>query len=182
MTELDLTSRESVFASLPRGLIIAEVGVASGHFSRRILELARPLVLYLIDCWQTQPKEVDPATIPQEDHDARFKLVSEMFADDSRVIVWRAYSVDAARDCDDGCLDVVYLDANHTAVREDVAAWWPKVRPGCWLMGHDYVFHEGYFNVKPEVDAWAASEGLTLQVAAVGSNVDYPTWIVQKPC
>jgi hypothetical protein len=37
-------------------------------------------------------------------------------------------------------MDFVYLDANHRydAVREDLHAWWPKVRKGGMLAGDDY--------------------------------------------
>jgi hypothetical protein len=40
----------------------------------------------------------------------------------------------------DGSLDLVYIDADHqyASVREDIAAWLPKVRPGGFVAGHDY--------------------------------------------
>ena len=39
-----------------------------------------------------------------------------------------------------GDLDFVFIDADHRyeAVLADIAAWRPHVRPGGWLMGHDY--------------------------------------------
>ncbi len=47
----------------------------------------------------------------------------------------------AARLIADRSLDLVYIDAEHSyaAVREDIAAWLPKLRPGGFLAGHDYV-------------------------------------------
>jgi hypothetical protein len=51
-----------------------------------------------------------------------------------------APSVRAARLFADDSLDMVFLDADHShaAVRADLEAWWPKVRPGGLLAGHDY--------------------------------------------
>jgi predicted O-methyltransferase YrrM len=51
-----------------------------------------------------------------------------------------APSVEAARHFQNGSLDFVFLDADHTyeSVKADLAAWWPKVRPGGILAGHDF--------------------------------------------
>jgi predicted O-methyltransferase YrrM len=40
----------------------------------------------------------------------------------------------------DGSLDFVFIDAAHgfDDVRADLACWWPKIRPGGLLAGHDY--------------------------------------------
>ena len=40
----------------------------------------------------------------------------------------------------DASLDFVFIDAEHTydAVKQDIAAWEPKIKPGGWVMGHDY--------------------------------------------
>jgi hypothetical protein len=38
-------------------------------------------------------------------------------------------------------LDFIYIDANHAYdfVKEDIECWYPKVKPGGWVMGHDYI-------------------------------------------
>jgi hypothetical protein len=40
----------------------------------------------------------------------------------------------------DDSVDLVFIDAEHTyeSVRDDLQAWWPKVRSGGLLAGHDY--------------------------------------------
>lgn len=39
----------------------------------------------------------------------------------------------------DGSLDFVYIDGNHSEeyVRQDIRLWWPKVKIGGMLAGHD---------------------------------------------
>ena len=55
----------------------------------------------------------------------------------------RAKSLDAVQTFDDGSLDLVFIDGDHSfaAVRADIAAWLPKVRPGGILCGHDCEIH-----------------------------------------
>ncbi len=91
----------------------------------------------------------------------------------------------------DASLDFVYLDADHTysAVSADIAAWWPKVRVGGTLAGHDYVkrtLPNGVsFGVIQAVTEFAARVGLTEPVWNTGGRMDqgkdhYASWFVTK--
>ncbi len=53
-----------------------------------------------------------------------------------------APSVGAAAIFADASVDFVFLDANHSyeSVVNDLRAWWPKIRPGGMLAGHDYTW------------------------------------------
>ena len=50
-------------------------------------------------------------------------------------------------------LDAVFIDAGHDyqSVKADLQAWWPKVKPGGWIGGHDYG-HPTFPDVKRAVD------------------------------
>merc|ERR1712061_735008 len=52
----------------------------------------------------------------------------------------KADSVSCAQQFLDGSLDFVYLDARHDrqGVLEDLSAYWPKLRAGGVIAGHDY--------------------------------------------
>ena len=52
----------------------------------------------------------------------------------------RMTSIDASNTYADNSLDFVFIDANHTyeSVKEDIVAWWPKVKLGGIISGHDY--------------------------------------------
>jgi len=68
--------------------------------------------------------------------------------------------VDAARDFPDEFFSFVYLDARHDeeSVREDLLAWYPKLRVGGLFSGHDYVDLDtalNDFGVKTAVDEFA---------------------------
>jgi len=57
----------------------------------------------------------------------------------------RMMSVDAAKNYEDGSLDFVFIDGDHSreACREDIIAWTPKVKDGGILAGHDYGWCQG---------------------------------------
>lgn len=186
--ELDLTDRKTLFASLPPGLAIVEVGVAHGEFSEHILRAAKPSLLYLVDPWTHQEPEAvghDPSNAEQATQDAIYAQVRARFQDFSQVTVVRKFSVDAALCFGDGELDVVYLDGNHLEVDKDIAAWWPKIHNSGWLMGHDFTVAGDYIRVKPMVEAWAALEGLPIIVTGKNSpdvyERNYCSWLVRKP-
>jgi hypothetical protein len=50
-------------------------------------------------------------------------------------------------------LDFIYVDANHTyqAVKDDIKLWYPKVKSGGIVMGHDYL-PDYFFEGKEEKD------------------------------
>jgi len=185
---LDLTDRKSLMASLPKGGVGAEIGVAQGSFSLVLLDVCKPKHLYLIDPWEEQSDEVysrdDPANFPQATHDGNFRNVQSKFGSDPRVTILRAYSVEAADTFEDEYFDWVYIDANHLQAGKDAALWWPKVKSGGWLMGHDCTFITDFITVKPDIDRFVAERGLELFVTRGDTDIyekNYPSWAVQKP-
>jgi hypothetical protein len=88
--------------------------------------------------------------------------------------VHRCASPAAAGGYEDLSLDFVFLDADHAydAVRHDLAAWWPKLRPGGLFAGHDYVWSRG---VRAAVDAFVSAHGL-----GGAFRTSRASWIVYK--
>ena len=105
-------------------------------------------------------------------------------ASDRRVGLLRAYSPAAAKEFADGWLDFVYVDANHSypAVAADLHAWWPKVRPGGFLAGHDYVdgvIGGSVYGVKTAVADFAREVGLA--PAFTVADPPFLSWYIRKP-
>ena len=83
-----------------------------------------------------------PLPVSQDAHDAFYRETAVKLAPyGDRSIIIRAKSGEAVELFKDGQLDFVYLDAQHhyEAIKEDIALWWPKVRWGGLLAGHDYL-------------------------------------------
>jgi len=62
-------------------------------------------------------------------------------------------------------LDMVYIDAGHSYldVNEDLRAWYPRVRQGGVVAGHDYG-HPNWPGVKQAVDEFVQKKGKKLNV------------------
>jgi len=56
------------------------------------------------------------------------------------ITVMEKPSLEACKDFGDNSMDLVFIDADHrySAVKEDIACWYEKVKPGGILCGHDY--------------------------------------------
>ena len=54
----------------------------------------------------------------------------------------RDLSVDAAKQFDNDSLDVIFIDMCHThaCVKEDIEAWYPKLKINGYMAGHDFSF------------------------------------------
>lgn len=131
-----------------------EVGAADGRTMHHVLERCPKVRWVAVDPWASgEPYHGrEEWTDARRDRDeALFRRRARAFGD--RVLIRKANSVDAALEFADGSMDIVFIDAVHTydAVKEDVAAWFPKVRSGGWMAGHDYG-HEAFPGVARAVD------------------------------
>lgn len=91
-------------------------------------------------------------------------------------------SVDIAKQIPDKSLDFVYIDAGHTLkdIQEDYAAWWPKVRDGGIVAGHDY--GNNGFGIKKFIDD-LRSKGMHIRLTTddFWEGIEYQTWWTFKP-
>ncbi len=161
----------------------AEVGVQRGSFSAAVLAGWRGNVLHSVDPWREFPSSQydDAANVNQAEQDELYREATarlKPFGSRSRIL--RQTSSEAAALFEDGQLDFVYIDAQHhyDAAKDDIGMWFPKVRSGGLLCGHDYVdgLHEsGHFGVKTAVDEFVSRTGLRLVTSA---EKDWPSWFV----
>ena len=162
----------------------AEIGVRTGDFSRHILEHWKGRLLHSIDPWREFDEQEydDIANVRQAEQDRRYERTVEKlahFGDRSHIV--RSTSAEAATQFADGELDFVYIDAQHhyEAVKEDIALWRPKVKPGGILAGHDYldghIEDVGLFGVKSAVDEFANEVNGRL---VVSHERQFPSWFV----
>ena len=130
-------------------IIGAEVGVWRGSLSRGLLTKLPLLTLHMVDLWQTwtpKDKTYDPGIdimcrTPMDEFEGIYQSVLTMAGTfGNRAVVHRGESVLVAGSYPDDYFDFVFIDAEHSeaALTLDMAAWWPKVKPGGCLCGHDY--------------------------------------------
>jgi hypothetical protein len=166
-----------------RGLVgcAVEVGVKQGEFSELLLERWRGRHLISVDPWLEAPPSdyVDVANVPQGEHEAFYAETQRRLARfGDRSSIWRMLGDEAAERIPHHSLDFVYLDARHDepAVRSDLETWFPKVRPGGVIAGHDYVdgtFPDGEFGVRSAVTAFAGARGLPVHATLDGPWISW---------
>lgn len=154
---------------------VAEVGVFAGDLSRRLLARRPDLELLMIDSWASAPKADYAksgdyhATLQADDQENFFALTKHVTAfAGKRATIIRADSKTAAQAIPDNSLDLVFIDADHSyeGCRDDIQAYWPKVKPGGIISGHDYANDDWQFGpmVKRAVDEFIASKSLALDL------------------
>jgi hypothetical protein len=160
-----------------------EVGVLNGENADNILNWWDGERLYLVDPFGTvnHDKYIDRCAEADMVQAARrtMEVSNNHFP---RAPILMLTSMQAVTLFDDGSLDFVYLDAQHhkEAVKEDINYWWPKIKNGGILAGHDYKndIRPGVFvcEVKEVVDQFCLDHKLELTV----TKEDVPSWIVRK--
>jgi hypothetical protein len=165
--------RIELLNALPKGGVIAEVGVYKGNFSRHILEIIKPKRLHLIDPWVHQD-------IPlwkergNEDHLDFLREVQRRFQPEvfrRRVVIHQGFSLDILPLFPDHYFDWVYLDGDHrfATVRAELTICDRKVKPDGLILGHDFIKPELYppshhtrLGVVPAVRDFCSSSGWEL--------------------
>ena len=180
-----------------------ELGTFKGEFSRVILE-SWPGTLFMIDVWRPLSiEEYDDQSNHANHTDAYSEAMNNTKEYAERAHMIRCKGEVAAELFQDESLDFVYIDANHTyeAVTEDIRIWYPKVKSGGIIAGHDYLKltypenekniplilwdqstpdqqnYAGMFGVNPAVDEFCASNKYELKITDEFLGT---WWIIKK--
>lgn len=162
-----------------------EVGVWQGHYSHHILS-TWPGFMYLVDPWRGNLYNyVDIRNEPQWIVEGYFNTtVQKLLPFAGRYEIMRMMSHEAVHHIPDGHLDWVYLDANHTYpyVTQDLEVWWPKLKDGGMMSGHDFVDGENLsgsdFGVASAVSDFMAKEAPDAELFVL--DEDWQSWYFIK--
>lgn len=139
-----------------------EVGVAEANHSADLLRNGMDK-LFLVDSWNHIPKIRGDGNNHQQWHEQNFAKARRQVKEfGDRAVILRGFSVDMASHVDDDSLSLVYLDADHSynGVMTDLNTWFPKLKKGGVMSGHDYLASE-YF-VKQAVEDFANKIGMPI--------------------
>lgn len=158
----------------------AEIGVLAGTFTRTVLSQWEGRKYWAIDPWVTQADDVYRER--QEDgarYEEMYQGLMALAKEDDRVTVLRSISSFAVNEFQNGQLDCVYIDGNHAYknVMEDMDLYWPKVKIGGIMGGHDFLTNteEGaWIEVDSAVKRWALEHGKVFYVCPCTS------WFIHK--
>ncbi len=172
--------RRQLLEMMPKGGVCAEIGVWDGNFSEEILKITTPSKLHLIDPWLFQPEFRGTGfgrKANEDTMDGRYEAVCDKFKDDGRVEIHRALRHDALETFEDGSIDWVYIDGNHTyeVVKGDIALSLQKVKPNGIISGDDFWWRGGKgAPVRTAVREFAAELGDKVDFSRIGQQ-----WILK---
>lgn len=150
------TQAEEVLKRLPAGNVAGvEVGVYRCKMSMALKE-RQGLTLFMVDNW------LPFRHVGADEQEANYMTARSLG------VAMRMDSVKAAEAFSDGSLDFVFIDADHSydGVCRDIEAWYPKVKDGGLLCGHDYA-NKGDpcgMEVKRAVDELAVKLGKSVEL------------------
>lgn len=189
-----------LFEKMPYGKGV-EVGTFKGEFSREIVSKWNGN-LYMVDVWRPLGQEyIDASNHINFGSGLYHDAINNIKGFEDRAIMIRATSAIASDIFADESLDFVYIDANHAYefVKEDIDKWWPKVKKGGWICGHDFLkidwwadesFHEnkidkhiwsgthyhGLFGVNPAVEEFCKETENNAYI----TNEFFGSWFIKK--
>ena len=124
--------------------VICEVGVKIGqNFDKMLIPKVKAAIG--VDIWrETGERGQNDNNFEQDLLDDQYREVFDKYLPQNRIRIIREFSVKAAKFFPDETFDFVYIDADHTyeAVTQDLDAWFPKVKVGGVIAGHDYISKE----------------------------------------
>jgi predicted O-methyltransferase YrrM len=164
---------------------IVEIGVAYGYHADFICTTL-PEVTYvgvdpykanydLNDIFCDDVKKLFKENDSQRAMDRLFATVSDnLKAFNSRATIKRGLSWEIADQIDDGSVDLVYIDGDHTyeAVLKDLNAWVPKIKKGGIVCGDDI----GWPGVKKAVDEFFLKDQKNYQLISKNGFENLPVF------
>jgi hypothetical protein len=163
-----------------KSLIGVEIGVYKAEHAESILRHLDIKQLYLVDPYELYLEYEEGKSHYGVDQDplqlARREAHERLLQYDNKISWIFKKSADSLIDIPNE-LDFVYIDGNHDEifVREDILAFYPKIRQGGVLGGHDFYngFCREHDGVIRAVTQFSVQNNLTLQV-------ELPDWWIKK--
>jgi len=163
-------------------LIGIEIGVYEGTNAKYFLRELDIKQVFLLDSYMEYVAYAPKRLGSKANLERAEKLAHAVLKKYSHKIKWiRRKSDEIVGEFADNSLDFVYVDGNHAYdfVRRDMEFYYPKIKKGGLLAGHDYDIK----SVKKAVDEFAKIRGLKLNIKNTneGPNViNKNKWIAAK--
>jgi predicted O-methyltransferase YrrM len=129
---------ETLVNKIPDNGIFVEGGAWLGCSSAYLCDLAKDRInVYIVDTWKGSKDEL------QSHHQLATQTdIYQIFLEnmgDRKFTPIRKESIEASKDFEDESCDVIFIDMDHSyeAVKQDLIHWFPKLKKGGYIAGHD---------------------------------------------
>jgi len=174
-----------------------ELGVQKGNYALHTLSRWKKCKrYYAVDLWEHQKNYYDGANVNQNKQE-QFLHETKKKLSKYPVTYIRNYTHLAVQSFENNSVDYVYVDARHDylGAKEDIEDWWPIIKPGGLLAGHDFedayevkgqnwsISIDGTDNgnkaVKSAVEEFAYNHGI--QHVVLRRETNFVSWFIRKP-
>ena len=143
-----------------------------------IINSGKNIKIDSVDTWEGSPGE--PILMNDEsviNNTLYFDYLKNIEPVKEVVFPIRLPSVQAANLYEDNSLFFVFIDGSHLyeSVKEDILAWLPKVKSGCFIGGHDIDQTEEFNGVRKAVDEILGPCNVKIY------NKGWASWLYRKP-
>ncbi len=161
----------------------AEVGVFEGEFSKIMIETLKPEKFFMIDIFtgMCDSGNQDGNNVVARNMDETYLKILREVHSLPCVHVLKGRSGDILTTFPNSSLDMIYLDGDHgyKGCKQDLEMAYEKVKPGGWIMGHDYEMNmvkartNYVFGVKQAVDEFCHTKHQTIYAKALDGCVSF---------
>jgi hypothetical protein len=139
-----------IIARIPKyeKIVGVEIGIYKGITAEQVLKHRPDLEYHMVDPWNSETADqsyidsgAEDAVLPQDEMEKNYiDVISKIMPYEDRVQIYRMKSVTAAGYFENRSVDFVFIDGDHSydGCKRDIEAWYPKIKPGGWIGGHDY--------------------------------------------
>lgn len=172
----------NICASIKNGIVV-EIGVFAGRSTAVMAPIcmANGTEYNAIDSFWGGNNSDDDSTVAHRTGEGRVRRDFERNMREASVwdhiSLHECYSAEVAKEFADETLDFCFIDGDHTpeGVHKDLIAWWPKVKQGGVLGGHDYPTR-----ACKAVNPFAAKMGLSIQHGCKQKPRLHSCWAIRK--
>lgn len=113
-------------------------GKSAAYLGVELVNRRIPCTLHCVDPWE-RPNDQDNGAEIRATFDRNLEPVKRLLGERFQPMAMR--SLEAAKLFAPASVDVVWVDGDHSyeAVTADILAWFPKLKPGGWMGGDDFL-------------------------------------------
>jgi len=128
-------------------------GRSAAYMAVEIFNSKKNINFYCVDTWKGSLEHEEMDCIKSDSLYEEFLNNIQPVSDIIKPI--RKSSIEAANDFEDNFFDFIFIDAAHDyeSVKQDLLAWYPKLKKGGIFAGHDYDPFWGVYNA---VNEWSS--------------------------
>jgi predicted O-methyltransferase YrrM len=148
------------------------LGKSAAYMAVEIANSSKNINFYCVDMW-SGVVSYSPDRSSKIDTNSYFyeKFLTNIEPVKDFIIPVAKSSLDATKEFQDNSLDFIFIDASHDyqSVKQDIEAWYPKLKPTGVFAGHDYLTSAG---VRQAVEEFCTDKNLT-------NEPDQGCWIIR---